>query len=65
MADLDLIMFEVEDRTVTLRVEEWATIMTALELQQGFQALQPEPEVMGRVQKRIMRQLVEKRNDDA
>jgi hypothetical protein len=56
--DVDAVLFEVAERTVTLRNEEWMTIVTALELMQGGQALPLEPDLMARVQKRIFRQLL-------
>jgi hypothetical protein len=56
--DLDAVMFEVSEATVTLRQEEWATVLTAMELQRGGQALPIDPEVLVRAQRRIFEQIV-------
>lgn len=55
--DIDAVIFEAEEHTVTLRIEEWVTVVTALELMQGGQALPIDPEVLARVQERIFPQL--------
>ena len=55
---IDVLAFEVEDNTVTLRNEEWVTLLTVAELYVGEVALQPAPDVVRHVTRRLMRQLI-------
>jgi hypothetical protein len=56
--DLDAVMFEVSEASVMLRQEEWATVLTAMELQRGGRAIPIDPEALDRAQRRILAQIV-------
>ena len=59
MPDLDQLRFEVQECSVTLRNEEWGTVITALMMAGGADDLKLDPGCATAVRARVVRQWME------